>query len=48
MTNPKQPTPDLEEAMTYDTEDDAKTSTAHRHWSANWQIKCLSKEATND
>ena len=32
-------TPNIEEAEKFDTEEDAKTSSAHRHWSANWHIE---------
>lgn len=32
-------TADKSKAMRYDSEEDAKTSTAHRHWSANWKIE---------
>lgn len=32
------------EAMQYETEDEAKQSPAHRHWSANWRIELLSSE----
>lgn len=44
-------TPNLEEAERYDSEDEARQSPAHRHWSANWQIAIykearLSKEQT--
>lgn len=29
------------EAMVFDTEEEAKQSPAHRHWSANWRIEEL-------
>lgn len=34
-------TPDVYEAMVFDTEEEAKTSPAHRHWSASWSVKEL-------
>lgn len=30
------------EAMVFDTEEEAKLSEAHRHWSSNWTIEELS------
>jgi hypothetical protein len=30
-----------DEAMQYDTEEEANQSPAHRHWSANWHIEAI-------
>lgn len=32
-------TPDIKKAARFDTEEEAKQSEAHRHWSANWRIE---------
>lgn len=34
-------TPNKEEAEQYNSEDEAKFSPAHRHWSANWKVEKL-------
>ncbi len=32
-------TPNIEEAQHFDTEEEAKQSPAHRHWSADWKVE---------
>ena len=34
-------TPNTDEALVYDSEDDAKFSPAHKHWSSNWKVEEL-------